>query len=197
MITYIIIGLTALISVVAFSDRALFAKLLLNPYQVYHRKEYFRLITHGFIHADWNHLIFNMLSLYFFGGLVEHELGIILYMVLYLGGLIFASLGSIIKYKDNYLYNSVGASGAVSSVVFASILFYPWNKIYIFFIPIGIPGILFGVIFLWYSHYMSKKNTDNINHEAHMLGALFGLTLPIIIDHRYFLHFINELINFF
>jgi membrane associated rhomboid family serine protease len=196
MVTYLIIGITALISINAFRNRDLFARLMLNPYQVYHRKQVFRMVSHGFMHADWNHLIFNMLSLFFFGGLVENELGVALYICLYMGGMVFASLGSLFKHKDNIGYNSVGASGAVSAVVFASILFYPWNRLMFIFLPIPIPAVVFGIIYLVYSHYMSRKNVDNINHDAHILGAVFGLTFPILINQGYLTHFIDQLLNF-
>jgi len=196
IITIAIIVVTAIVSIRAFSDRELFAKLLLNPYQVYHRKQYYRMLGHGFLHADYTHLIFNMLALWFFGGNVEGIMGIPWYLALYFGGMVFASLTSVFKHKDNYVFNSVGASGAVSAVVFASILFNPKQGIGLLFLPgLYIPGILFGILFLIYSQYMSKRNHDNINHDAHFMGALFGFTFPILIDQDYFMGFIDAIFN--
>lgn len=196
MITIIIIIITAIVSIGCFKNRDRFMKLLLSPYQVYHRKQWYRMVSHGFVHADWNHLLFNMLSLFFFGGMVERNLGVVFYLLLYVGGMVFASLTSLAKHKDNYLYNSVGASGAVSAVVFASILFDPWNRLMIIFLPIPIPGIIFGALYLAYSHYMSKKDADNINHDAHIMGALFGLTFPILLNHSYLLDFFHQITHF-
>lgn len=196
MLTIIIIIVTSIISITAFKRSEIFAKYQFNPYQVYHRKQYIRLVSHGFIHADWNHLIFNMISLYFFGGFVEQALGpAYFFIILYIGGIIIASLTTLKKHKDNYWYNSVGASGGVSAVVFASILLSPWSSIYFFFIPIPIPAVIFGIAYLAYSQYMSRRNVDNINHDAHFLGAIFGFTFPILIDPSYFYTFINQLFH--
>ncbi len=188
--TLIIIALTIIISVYTFQNNHLFNKLLLNPFRLIHNKEYFRIITHGFIHADWTHLLVNMFVLFSFGKAIEMYLGNlkslgyihniqIQFLILYLGGIIISSIPSIVKHKNDSWYNSLGASGGVSSVVFASIFFDPLNIIYLYFIPI--PGIVFGVLYLVYSQYMSKKNRGNINHEAHFTGAVFGFLYPIII----------------
>ncbi len=194
MITYIIIAVTALVSIRCFSDRELFAKLMLNPYQVVHRKQYYRLVSHAFVHGDWPHLVFNMLTLFFFGRIAEQVLGVLVFLILYFGGMVFASLASVRKHRDNYVYNSVGASGAVSAALFASILFSPLQIIYVYFIPI--PGILFAVIYMIYSRIMSRRNTDNINHDAHIMGAVYGFTLPILINKDYLLSFLDQ-INIF
>ncbi len=204
--TIIIIIVTALISVAAFNNRELMHKLNLNPYQVYHRKEWYRVISHGFIHADWNHLIMNMLVLYFFGPAVEYQLkqlalaGYIsmpqvYFVLLYLIALVVASVNTIKKNKENPWYNAVGASGAVSAIVFTFIFFAPWTKLYVFFL-IPIPGIIFGVLYLVYSYYMSKKSVGLINHEAHYYGAVFGLLFPLIIDFRLVFSFFDQLISF-
>lgn len=205
-ISLIIIIVTIAISVIAFNNRQMFEKLLLSPYMVIHKKEYQRVITHGFLHADWMHLFVNMFVLYSFGGALEYWFTSLKmagyigssnlhFLILYFGGIVISSLSSIFKNKDNYYYSSVGASGAVSAVVFACIFFDPWQSLYLFAI-VPIPGILFGVAYLWYSQYMSKKGGDNINHDAHFYGALFGMLYPILINPSLIMHFINQLTTF-
>jgi len=117
------------------------------------------------------------------------------YIILYLSALVISSLTTLKKYKDDYNYNAVGASGAVSTVLFACIFFNPWQKL-LFWAIIPVPGILFGVLYLWYSQYMSKRSNDNINHDAHFLGALYGLTFPVLLEPRLFYVFFNQLIHF-
>lgn len=186
-----IIIITSIISILSFSRPGIFSKLQFNPYLVYHRREYHRLFTHAFLHADWMHLIINMFVLFSFGTSVENYFeqlsgaGIVKhpnlsYLLLYAGSIIFATTTTLLKHKDNSLYNSVGASGAVSAIVFTSIFFAPLNKIFLYFIPL--PGILAAVLYLVYSHYMSRRNKGNINHDAHFLGAIFGFLFPVFID---------------
>ncbi len=201
--TLFFIVVTLLISIVAFSNEELFNKFKLNPYMVYHRKQWYRMLSHGFLHAGWLHLIINMLVFYSFGSNVEQVFtylfgnfkGKIFFVLLYILGIVISSITSIIKHKENHYYNSVGASGAVSAVVFTSIFFDPWSKVYFWGI-IGIPGIILGVIYLVYSYYMSKKGQDNINHDAHFIGALFGFSFPILLRPSLFIHFIEQLISF-
>lgn len=201
--TLIIIIVTAIISVFAFSRDDILDKMMLNPYQVFHKKEWFRIITHGFLHSDWTHLLINMFVLYFFGRNVEswfQELKLegyinsvtITYSLLYFGGIIISSLITLFRYRNDRWYNSVGASGAVSAVVFTSIFFSPLERIY-FFAVIPIPGIAFALIYLIYSSYMSRRKTDNINHDAHFLGAVYGLLFPILISLDMLSHFIKGL----
>ncbi len=188
--TIALIILTSVISVYAFNNGSLFRRLLLNPYQVVHRREYWRLITHGFVHADWIHLLVNMFVLFSFGIFTERTFAqlasygyikypMIHYILLYFGGIVVSSVPSVLKHRDHPWYNSVGASGAVSSVIFISIFFQPTNLIYFYFIPV--PAILFGVIYLIYSQYMSRKSDQNINHDAHFYGAVFGFIYPLLI----------------
>ncbi len=200
MFTYFIIALTGMVSYQAFGASSLFSKYRFNAYAVVHRREYWRLVSHIAIHADWGHLIFNMLTLFFFGPSVESALqyyfgamGIFYFAVLYIIGGVFSSLYSLAKYQDNSGYNAVGASGAVSSVLFASILFNPQSKIYLFFIPIGIPAYIFGFMYLAYSAYMSKKGTDNIGHDAHFFGAIFGFAFPIFLNSDFFSMFLASI----
>ncbi len=206
MLTIIIIIVTSAVSLWALSDRAIFAKLQFNPYQVFHRKEYYRLLTHGFVHVDWWHLFVNMFVLYFFGRAAETYLaqmeiaGLVrfpklLYIILYLTSIVFATSITLFKHKDNHFYNSVGASGAVAAVMFFSIFFDPWQKLYLY-AAIPIPGIVFAVLYIIYSQYMGRKQSDNINHDAHILGAVFGFIFPLFIDLGLIKFFIESLKNF-
>lgn len=204
--TYMIIAFTALISITAFSNHEWFARLQLNPYQVYHRREIHRLLTHGFLHANWTHLIVNMLVLFFFGPVVEKYMqGILgpgfqqwyrlIYLLFYFAGIVVASLISLFRYRDNVWYNSVGASGAVSAVIFFYIFFNPWERLYFYGI-LPVPGIIMGVLYLIYSHYMSRRGTDNVNHEAHMVGAMFGFVFPLFINIHLIQFFLDKLLSF-
>lgn len=186
MITYLILGITVVVSFICFGNQTLAMKLALSPYQVIHRKEWYRVITHGFVHADMTHLLVNMFTFWSFGIYMEQYyqyvgLGKWGFFLLYFGGMIFSSSFDLAKQKDNPYYLSVGASGAVSAVLFSSIFFDPWGKIY-FFALLPIPGILFGVVYLLYCQYMAKQASDHINHNAHFLGALFGFLLPALLN---------------
>ena len=201
--TLIIIITTTLISITAFGSETLFSKFLFSPYQVYHRREFYRLVTHGFLHADWMHLIINMFVLFSFGNNVEYwfrylkntgyiDHPVLVYCFLYFGGIVVASLISLVKHRNNYSYNSVGASGAVSAVVFTSIFFAPLDRLY-FFAAIPIPGIVFAVLYLVYSSIMSSRNRDNINHDAHFAGAVYGFIFPVLINFSLLYHFLAAL----
>lgn len=203
--TLIFIIITSIVSVMAFSNRQLFAKLQFNPYQVYHRKEYYRLISHGFVHADWMHLLVNMIVLYSFGNAVESYFGQleaeglmnhsgIWFIFMYLAAIIFSSVTTLKKYKDDIYYNSVGASGGVSAILFCSIFFNPWAKLGLYFV-IPVPAIIFGVGYLIYSQYMSRRNVDNVNHDAHFVGAVFGFLFPMLIKFSFVYIFINQLLG--
>ena len=188
MITVIIIAITCIVSILCFNGTLNGNKLIFNAYQVWHRKEWYRMLTSGIIHSGWGHLFFNMLTLYFFGRVVEQYfsaafggvLGTVLYVVLYVSALAISSLGDLVKYRDNWNYNALGASGAVSAVLFASILFAPKMGIYIYLIPIPVPGYIFAPLYLLYCWYMAKRNMDNIGHTAHFWGAVYGMLFPII-----------------
>jgi len=206
-ISIVIIILTSLLSYVSFQNKEMFNRLKLNPYLVVHRKEYLRVIGHGFVHADWLHLIVNMIVLFSFGPVVEDifvqlnnsdYIGNprLFYILFYLGGILIASTYSIWKYRNQHYYNSVGASGAVSAVVFICIFFFPMNKIYIYGI-LGIPGIVLGPIYLIYSIYMAKQNKDNVDHTAHIFGALYGFLFPLFIKPDLILYFFDSIKNYF
>ncbi|MEM9053564.1 MAG: rhomboid family intramembrane serine protease [Bacteroidota bacterium] len=212
----IIVGVTVLVSLAAFNNRELLSKLMFNPYQVKHRKQYYRVVTHAFIHADFMHLFFNMYVLWSFGGLIESifterevfeylfpeldfwgtSTGYLNFVLLYFGGVIFATLPSMRKHGDNPGYNSLGASGAVSSIVLAAILLMPTMDIYIFFIPIGIPAFIVGAAYLAYEYYMSRHAQSRIAHDAHYVGAIFGLAFLLILKPYFGLRFL-ELIGSF
>jgi membrane associated rhomboid family serine protease len=190
----------------AFNQQEVFSKLQLNPYQVFHRKEWYRLITHGFVHVDWMHLIINMFVLFSFGQGVEglfrdlEDAGYIRYYQIwytgfYISSIIVASLLTVFKHRNNYHYNSVGASGAVSAVVFFFIFFAPYSKLLLFLI-LPIPGILFGVAYLIYSQYMSRRSSDNINHDAHFVGAVYGFLFPLLIKVSLLNYFIQNFLTF-
>lgn len=200
--TIIIIAITALISIAAFNKAELLYKYQFNAYQIVKRNQWYRILTYGFLHANWDHLLVNMVVLFFFGRVLEtyfnyyFEASAVLYFILlYVGAIIFSTLYDLKKHREHYHYNAVGASGATSAVVFAAIFFAPLEKIYfMFFIPI--PGIIFAIGYLYYSYYMSKKNMDNIGHSAHFYGALFGFLFPILIKPQLFSLFLQQILNF-
>jgi len=186
IVTYILIFVTSVISVFALNNEELFAKFKFNAYDVKHNNQWYRFFTYGFLHAGYVHLFINMLVLYSFGNIVETffhhyfpEKSVFYYLLLYGGGLILSIVPAFGKYKNDVFYNAVGASGAVSAVVFASIILYPAGKIFLFFIPIPIPAPIFGILYLAYEYYMAKHGRDNIGHDAHLWGAIFGIIFTI------------------
>lgn len=200
--TLVIIGITVLVSIAAFQNNDLLYKYQFNAYQITKRKQWYRIITYGFLHANWEHLIVNMIVLWSFGtGLEKHfsehfgSLGILYFFLLYFSSIIISTLYDLRKHKEHYHYNAVGASGATSAVVFATIFFAPHEPLYLFF-AIPIRGIIFAAAYLYYSYYMGKKNIDNIGHSAHFYGALFGFLFPIIIKPKLFSLFLQQIINF-
>lgn len=215
-ITYLILIITILISIKAFEDQSLLNKLIFNPYDVIHKKEWYRVFSHAFIHADFMHLGFNMYVLYMFGVEVTPQsqsfyfgfkslepalvfdfgsLGYVYYAILYIGGIAAASVFALIKHKDNPNYNSLGASGAVSAVVFGSILLNPTAQMGLLFIPIYLPAYVFGPLMLVAEYFMSKRGGTRIAHEAHIGGALFGLLFVSLINPNYVTHFFDVIFN--
>jgi membrane associated rhomboid family serine protease len=186
-LTLIIVIMTGIISYQAFERPAMRSRMLFVPDLINRFGQYDRFLTHGFIHADWMHLLMNLFVLYMFGENAEYYfkmafgavLGPILYLFLYLGGIVVSSIPGFFKHRENRFYSALGASGAVSGVVFLNIFFAPWSLIYIYGI-IPIPIVVGGVLYLWYSSYMDKKGTDNIGHDAHFYGAVWGFLFTFV-----------------
>lgn len=200
MITYIILGITIFISITAMDNHTLKNKMMFNAYMIKERKEWYRFFSHGLIHGDWMHLGFNMLSLYMFGKAVEDAYaamfdvkGIFFFILLYVGGLAMSSLYSYEKNKGNIYYNALGASGAVSAVIYAFIMLAPTAKLGFMFIPVPIPAYLFGFIYLGIEYYLSRRGNTGIAHDAHFWGAIYGIILTIILRPSVISEFINEI----
>ncbi|MNK37806.1 Rhomboid family protein [compost metagenome] len=171
---------TIITSLYAFYDHSIYGKFMLHPYSVSKGHKVWTVITSGLIHADWMHLFFNMFTFVAFAFTLEQLLGSFKFGMLYFLALILSDLPTIFKHKDHFNYNSLGASGAISAVLFSFILFSPTSKISIMFIPFGIPAWIFGIIYLVYCAYASRNSRDGINHDAHFFGALTGLIFTII-----------------
>jgi len=200
--TYIII-FTCIFSISAINNHSIFNKFQFNPYQTKEKKEWYRFLSHAFLHADYMHLLVNMFVLFFFGRNVElyfnhffAEKGIFYFIGLYIGGILFSVLPTYQKHQNDSWYNSVGASGAVSAIVFSSIIFDPFNKICLYGL-LCFPGILWGIFYLGYSYYMGKKGGDNINHDAHLGGAIFGVLFTLAAKPQLALDFLNQIITLF
>lgn len=189
-VTLIIIIATVLISMRAFKDANMKYKWILYPYKVNNQNEFYRIISHIFIHGDTMHLLFNMFVLFSFGRIMEFIFvdyfgagaGNVHFLMLYVLGGLAASIWPYIRNKDNPNYMSLGASGAVSAVLFASILWMPEGGIYLLFIPFEIPAWLFGILYLAFEYYMSKKGGTGIAHDAHFGGAIFGILYVLFIN---------------
>src|SRR6185437_10392350 len=176
-ITVILVIITVILSFYAWNKPEIFNKWLFNPYRVKNNNEYYRMLTSGFIHGDYMHLAFNMISLYYMGTALEQVFNVLFgatgplyYITLYLVAIVVSDLPSFFKHQRNRSYNSLGASGAVSAVIFAGILFFPTQNIYIFF-ALPIPAFIFGVLYLVYSYYQGRNTRQIVNHDAHFYGA--------------------------
>ncbi len=197
---YGIIAITIIVSVLAFYNPGIGDRLRFNAYAIKHYKEGWRFFTYGLVHAGWVHLFINMFVLYSFGRMVEQVFsmlfgikGIFYFLLLYIGGILFSVLFDFRKYKEDPYYNAVGASGAVSAILFSSIIINPTGKIFLMFIPIPIPAAIFGILYIIYSAYMAKRGGDNIGHSAHFWGAVFGVAFTIIIKPELAIHFWNQI----
>jgi len=174
-----IFAITIATSLWAFYNDNAYDNMILHPYSVSRGHRVYTVITSGLIHADWMHLIFNMLSYYFFAFALEVQLGHWQFGLLYVLSLILSDLPTVYKYRNDDRYHSLGASGAVSAVIFGAILFNPLGKMMLMILPIPIPAVLFGALYLVYCNYASKHARDNINHDAHLFGALSGLLITM------------------
>jgi len=199
-LTFTIILITCIVSIVSFNDSNVKKGLILSPYKVLNEKKFWLLITHAFIHADYLHLFFNMYVLYMFGPYLElyfeynASLGFISYILFYILSAIFATIPALYKNGNNPNYLSLGASGAVSAVVFAYIVLNPLRELGIILLPgIWIPGFIFGILYLIAENYMSKKKYSNIAHDAHISGALFGVFFILFFDLKNASNFIETI----
>lgn len=198
-ITLPIILITAVFSIAAFSRPELMARYQFNPYMVAHRKQWYRFVTHAFLHADWLHLIINMLVLYSFGKGVEWnfyrffgEAAVWVYGGLYMGAILAASVTTYRKNRENHWYNAVGASGAVSAVLFSYVVFDPFGTILLYGI-LPLPAIVWALLYIFYSAYMGRRGGDNINHDAHLWGGFFGMVYTLAINPAIARSFIEQI----
>jgi membrane associated rhomboid family serine protease len=193
-VTYALIAITCVVSWIAFNNRKLADRLILWPPAIDKHKQYDRLVTYGFIHADFMHLLFNMITLFFFGPQIEilmNQVGVWVYPVFYVSALVVSILPTYLKNQKNPNYLSLGASGAVSAILFAYILVRPWSIIGVFFIPM--PAILFAVLYVGYSVWMDRRGGDRINHSAHLSGAAYGVLFMLVMEPRVLGHFLRQL----
>lgn len=196
-VTIVLLAINIIASVWLLSgNHQLFGKLAMSPYRIRHNNEIYRIITGQFIHANWPHLLFNMMTLFFFGPVLEQTVGGIIFLIIYLGSDIGAALMSLLRHSNNAQYMAVGASGAISGVLTSFSLIYPWHKIYLFFIPVGIPAIIFTAAFIILSYFaMKKQSGGGLAHDAHLGGAVAGIILTIILIPSVISHFMNEILK--
>ena len=196
-VTVLLIALTCLLSWMAMHNARLMDRLILWPPAIQKQHQYDRLITHGFVHADLSHLLFNMITLYFFGRLIERffaqYIGQVGFALFYLSALLVAILPTYLRHRNDARYRSLGASGAVSAVLFAFILLQPWSIIYVFIVPV--PAIVYGLIYVGYSYWMDRRGNDNINHSAHLWGAGYGVLFSLLLEPRIAGAFVDNLLH--
>ncbi|NLL27663.1 MAG: rhomboid family intramembrane serine protease [Bacteroidales bacterium] len=197
-ITLIFLIITGIISFSAFSNPKITSAFLFYPWSIKRENQWYRFITYAFVHGDFMHLLINMWVFYIFGSVVENSFimiygtnGKLYYILLYISGIIFSTFYSYARNKDNPNYSALGASGGVSAITFAYIFIFPLSSLYIFPFPFRIPAIVFGVLYLIYSWLMAKRGKDNIGHDAHFFGALYGIVFMIILDYRFAILFWN------
>ncbi len=196
-ITLVIIAITCIVSFMAFKNSRLMNDLILWPPAIARQREYHRLVTYGVVHADFGHLLFNMFTLFFFGRVMErfftNQLGTLGFALFYIGGLVISILPTYLKNRNNPNYRSLGASGAVSAVLFAFILLAPWSRIIVLVIPM--PAIIYAVLYTGYSIYMDRRGQDNVNHSAHLWGAAYGVIVTLLVEPRVLPHFLSALMQ--
>jgi membrane associated rhomboid family serine protease len=196
LVLILILAATCIVSFIAFNNRRVMDDLILWPPAIARKHEYYRLVTYGLVHADGTHLLFNMLTLFFFGRamapLYDAWLGGMFgFALFYLGGLVASILPTYLKNRNNANYHSLGASGAVSAVLFGYILLAPWSQIIVLVIPL--PAIIYAVLYTAYSIYMDRRGQGNINHSAHLWGAAYGVVFTLLVNPRVLPHFLAAL----
>ncbi len=203
-VSTILLVITCAVSIMAFNKPELMERLRFNAYQIHTRKQGYRFFSYGLVHADGVHLFVNMYVLYSFGNWVEFffnqyflERGTLFFVLLYIGALFSSVIPSYEKHKNHSYYNAVGASGAISAIVFSSIMFDPLAPMGLLLIPIHFPAVVFGIAYLVYSYYMAKKGSDNIGHDAHFFGALFGVMFTVLLNKNIAINFYYQIINWF
>ena len=199
MITYAILFLTVGFSIYAMNNQEIKYKYIFHPYSIKHFNQHYRFLSHAFLHGDYIHLVFNMYALWMFGPIIEkgvlplllgkdgepnYKLGVVFYMLLYTGAIYASSISEYFKNKNNSHYTSLGASGAVNALIFSYITCLPMSQLGFFFIPM--PAWVFGILYLGVSYYLSRRRTgnvsvDNIGHEAHFWGAIYGFVFTLIL----------------
>jgi membrane associated rhomboid family serine protease len=190
----LIIIVTCAISFTAFANSSFFEKYKFSPFKIKRNQEHIRWVSGGFLHADQMHLFANMLTLYFCNSALEYLFRPWEIIIFYLVAIAVSGVPDFIKNKDNPYYAAIGASGAVSAALFSLLLIDPWGIVLVFFI-IPLPFILFAVLYLYYSYYMSKKNYDNIGHMAHFTGAVFGMLVVALKYPERLLSFLDSLVH--
>ncbi len=198
IITYVIIGLTCLISYYCLNNRALFNELSHNPYMEVQRGQYYRVLSGGFLHGSMMHLGINMYVLYQFGGFIEEyfsyrfgSLGPTLYISFYVAAIIFANLGSLVRHQNNPGFSSIGASGVTSALILFYVFFDPWQM----FVFPPLPAIVLAVLYIGYSHWASYQSGNRIDHQGHLWGALFGVLFVVVFDQGLFSSFLEKLMT--
>lgn len=196
-VTLTILAITCIVSFAAFSNPKLLERLILWPPAITRNRQYDRLLTCGFVHADFAHLLFNMFTFFSFGAYMERlftpHIGMAGYALFYAAGIVVSVLPSYLRHRDDASYRSLGASGAVSAVLFAYILLKPWSTILIFAFPV--PAIVFALIYLGYTIYMDRRQTDRINHSAHLWGAIYGVLFTLALDPSVAGRFFDQLVH--
>lgn len=196
MLTFLLIGATVLVSWLAFERPKLLQRLILWPPAIDRNRQYDRLLTHGFIHADWPHLLFNMITLFFFGRVVERVISQLIgplgFVLFYLSAIVVAILPTYLRHRHDSRYSSLGASGGVAAVLFASILLNPWMLI---FIPIPVPAFVYAIGYVAYSFWKDRQGGGNVNHSAHLSGAIYGVLFMVAMEPRVVGFFLQQLTN--
>ena len=197
IVTFALIAVTVFVSWRAFNDRRLLDRLILWPPAVDRHRQYDRLVTHGFIHADAQHLLFNMITLFFFGRAIEpvfvDRIGMLGFAAFYLSAIVMAIMPTYFRHQKDAGYRSLGASGAVSAVLFSFILFAPWSLIFVFFLPV--PAIVYAALYVGYSIWMDRRGGDNVNHSAHLWGAAYGVLFTVLMEPRVASTFVARLLS--